>query len=207
MCEERRWLFFDIGSTLVDESKAYDAHRDMMLFESGITREEFNEKRMEFYRKGKDGNSGAKEYFSLPDKSWPSEEEKVYPDAYETLLYLKERGFSLGIIANQPKGTLHRLEEYGLRDFFSVIESSFECGLSKPDERIYKEALRKAGITSEKAYMIGDRLDNDMLPSHMLGFKTIWIRSGMWKNVEEEYLPSYVDYTINTLSELKVIFS
>lgn len=203
MTEERSWLFFDIGSTLVDETAAYDRHALMMNEKSGVSFSDFDRKRREFYRKGIDGNSAAKEYFSLPDIPWPSEEERVYPDAYDTLRFLKECGYSLGVIANQPEGTERRLKKYGLFDFFSVIAASYECGFSKPDSRIFLKALDAAGCRAEDAWMIGDRLDNDIIPSHNLGFGTVWMRSGMWRLTEEEYIPSCIDYTIDKLSSLR----
>ncbi len=200
-------LFFDIGSTLVDESTAYDHHARMMLEGSGVTFAQFDEKRREFYKKGKDGNSETAAFFSLPGRPWPSGDEVVFPDAAETLEYLKRRGYMLGIIANQSEGTERRLSERGLLSFFSVIEASYECGLEKPDERIFRKAAADAGCRMEEAWMIGDRLDNDILPAHRLGMKTVWMRSGMWKLTPLSYSDGIADLCINKLSELKFIFS
>ncbi len=199
-------LFFDIGSTLVDESTAYDHHARMMLEGSGVTFAEFDEKRREFYRKGMDGNAEAAAFFGLPDRPWPSGDEVVFSDAFETLEYLKGRGYTLGIIANQPEGTERRLSERGLLHFFSVIEASYECGFRKPDERIFRKAAADALCRMEDAWMIGDRLDNDILPSRRLGMKTVWMRSGMWKLTPLSYSDGIADLCINKLSELKFIF-
>ncbi len=199
-------LFFDIGSTLVDEDTAYDHHARMMLEGSGVTFAEFDEKRREFYRKGMDGNAEAAAFFGLPDRPWPSGDEVVFPDAFETLEYLKGRGYTLGIIANQPEGTERRLSERGLLHFFSVIEASYECGFRKPDERIFRKAAADALCRMEDAWMIGDRLDNDILPSRRLGMKTVWMRSGMWKLTPLSFSDRIADLCINKLSELKFIF-
>lgn len=199
-------LFFDIGSTLVDEGTAYDHHARMMLEGSGITFAEFDRKRREFYEKGMDGNSEAAAFFGLPERPWPSEDELVFPDAAETLEYLRGRGYRLGIIANQPEGTERRLSERGLIRFFSVIEASYECGFGKPDERIFRKAASDAGCRMEDAWMIGDRLDNDILPARRLGMKTVWIRSGMWKLTPLSFSDGIADLCINKLSELKLRF-
>lgn len=47
-----KWIFFDVGTTLVDEEKAYD-HRvfDMIIKDTEITFDEFNNKRIEFENK------------------------------------------------------------------------------------------------------------------------------------------------------------
>ncbi len=199
-------LFFDIGSTLVDESTAYDHHARMMLEGSGITFAEFDRKRREFYKKGMDGNSEAASFFRLREKPWPSEDETLFPDAFGTLEYLEKRGYRLGIIANQPRGTERRLSERGLLRFFSIIEASYECGFSKPDERIFLKALEEAGCEREEAWMIGDRLDNDIAAAHRLGMKTVWIRSGMWKLTPFSFSDGIADFCINQLSELKFHF-
>ncbi len=199
-------LFFDIGSTLVDERKAYDHHALMMLEESDVSFSVFDRKRRELYLSGKDGNSGAAAFFHLPDKPWPSEDEVVFPDAVETLEYLEGRGYKLGIIANQPEGTERRLLSYGLLEFFSVIVPSYESGFRKPDERIFLKALSGAGCRRDEAWMIGDRLDNDIIPAHRLGMKTIWIRSGLWTLTPLSYSDGIADLCIDKLSELKFYF-
>ncbi len=199
-------LFFDIGSTLVDERKAYDHHALMMLEGSGVSFFDFDRKRRELYLSGKDGNSGAAAFFGLPEKPWPSEDESVFPDAPDTLGYLKEKGYMLGIIANQPEGTVRRLDSYGLLPYFSVIVPSFESGFRKPDERIFLKAIRKAGCRRDEAWMIGDRLDNDIAPAHRLGMKTVWIRSALWALTPVSFSDGIADLCINKLSELKLLF-
>ncbi len=178
----------------------------MMLEESDVSFSVFDRKRRELYLSGKDGNSGAAAFFHLPDKPWPSEDEVVFPDAVETLEYLEGRGYKLGIIANQPEGTERRLLSYGLLEFFSVIVPSYESGFRKPDERIFLKALSGAGCRRDEAWMIGDRLDNDILPAHRLGMKTIWIRSGLWTLTPLSYSDGIADLCIDKLSELKFYF-
>ena len=199
-------LFFDIGSTLVDERKAYDHHAMMMLEGSGVSFSDFERKRRELYLSGMDGNSGAAAFFHLREKPWPSEDESVFPEAQDTLEYLKGRRYRLGIIANQPEGTERRLLSYGLLPYFSVIVPSFESGFRKPDERIFLKALNEAGCRRDEAWMIGDRLDNDITPAHRLGMKTVWIRSGLWALTPVSFSDGIADLRIDRLSELKLHF-
>ena len=199
-------LFFDIGSTLVDERKAYDHHAMMMLEGSGVSFSDFDRKRRELYLSGMDGNSGAAAFFHLREKPWPSEDESVFPEAQDTLEYLKGRVYRLGIIANQPEGTERRLLSYGLLPYFSVIVPSFESGYRKPDERIFLKALNEAGCRRDEAWMIGDRLDNDITPAHRLGMKTVWIRSGLWTLTPMSFSDGIADLRIDRLSELKLHF-
>lgn len=53
--------------------------------------------------------------------------------------------------------------------------------------------------------MIGDRLDNDIIPAKQIGMKTIWIRQGLAKYQDKLIGISNSDYIIDSLIELKNI--
>ena len=90
-----KWIFFDIGSTLVDEAEAYDHRAREMLCRADISFTEFDRKRIELARMGFDGNSAAIEYFGLEKTPWHSEDEIPYDDAEGTLATLGQRGYRL----------------------------------------------------------------------------------------------------------------
>jgi FMN phosphatase YigB (HAD superfamily) len=54
--------------------------------------------------------------------------------------------------------------------------------------------------------MIGDRLDNDILPAKALGMKTVWIKQGFGALQKPLSKSEEADYTINNLAELLKIF-
>ena len=76
-----KWVFFDVGTTLVDEEKAYDHRVFDMIKDTNITFEEFNNKRIELARQGLDGNSAAIKYFNL-NKTPYEEDNYIYHDTY-----------------------------------------------------------------------------------------------------------------------------
>ena len=47
-----RWVFFDIGSTLVDEEEAYHHRIRDMIRGTSITFEQFSEKRIQYAKPG-----------------------------------------------------------------------------------------------------------------------------------------------------------
>ena len=55
-----KWIFFDVGSTLVDETEAYDHRVREMIAGTSITFKEFDDVRIALARQGLDGNSAAK---------------------------------------------------------------------------------------------------------------------------------------------------
>ena len=98
-----KWLFFDVGTILVDEEKAYD-HRVLdIIKDTNISFEEFYNKRIELAKCGLDGNSAAIKHFNLIKTPWHSEDEVLFKDTIDVLEYLKSKGYKLGIIENQKK--------------------------------------------------------------------------------------------------------
>lgn len=201
-----KWIFFDVGSTLVDETLAYDHRAKDMLEGTGISFADFDSKRREFARLGLDGNSEAIRYFGLRKTPWHWEDERPYADAEETLKALRARGFRLGIIANQIPGTEERLKTWGLREYFDVVAASAELGVAKPDKRIFARALEMAGCLPRDAAMVGDRLDNDILPAKAVGMKTVWIRRMPKGGQSSEPGTPQADWVVEELRELKKLF-
>ena len=204
---DAKWIFFDVGSTLVDETEAYNHRTREMIENTDITFSVFDEKRIELAKQGFDGNSEAIKYFGLKKTPWHSEDEIPFEDALDTLETLKERGYKLGIIANQSLGTAQRLENWGLLKYFNVVATSAEIGIAKPDKLIFERAIELAGCQLQNAVMVGDRLDNDIIPAKALGMKTVWIRKGLSIYQNIDLGKNIADWVIDTLSDLKVIFS
>lgn len=200
------WIFFDVGSTLIDETKAYDHRIRDAIAGTEITFAEFQEKRIYFAKQNLRGDLEAIAYFGLKKTPWHKEDEFPYPDAEYVLNDLHGKGYGIGIIANQSPGTAQRLEDWGLGKYVHVVAASAELGVAKPDPEIFLRALEMAGCAPEEAVMVGDRLDNDIYPAKKLGMKTVWIRQGFGvyqRILSEEYEP---DYRVDTLSELTDIF-
>lgn len=202
----RQWIFLDVGSTLVDETEAFEHRLRDILPGSGITSERFEEKRLELAQTGADGNNAAIKFFNLVKTPWHSEDETPFEDSAETLEYLKNKGYKLGVIANQPLGTEQRLQTWGLLHYFDVIAASAELGVTKPDARIFEKAFELAGCTADDAVMVGDRLDNDMIPAKSLGMQTVWIRKGISAKQNLALGNGFADWAIDNLSDLKKIF-
>ena len=197
-----KWVFFDIGSTLIDETEA-DLHRiHDMVAGTDITEKAYCEKRFEMIRKGIGGDQGAIEFFGLTKTPWHSEDEKPYEDAIPTLAELKRRKIKLGIIANQPPGTAQRLEKWGMIEFFDVIAASAELGISKPDPAIFGWALEQANCVAQNALMVGDRLDNDIAPANRMGIHSVRLLRGLGAFHEPQSSDEVPEYTIQMLSEL-----
>ena len=197
-----RWIFFDIGSTLVDEEEAYRHRVRDMIRGTPVTVEQYYEKRIQFAKEGYNGDQKAIEFFGLIKTPWHSEDETPFPDAAPTLEALKHRGFRLGVIANQEPGAKARLDAWGLGRFFSVIASSAELGVAKPNREIFLRALAMANCEPEHAVMVGDRLDNDIRPAKELGMTTIRVRKGLAVYMQPSCEAEIPDHTADCLADI-----
>ncbi len=200
-----KWIFFDVGSTIVDETQAYSHRAYDMLNGSNITFDEFDRKRIELSKQGYDGNSQAIKYFGLSKTPWHHEDEKLYESAKGILLYLKNKGYHLGIIANQSKGLTDRLRKFDVFDYFELIISSEDVGLAKPDTKIFQHALERIGCTPNQVIMIGDRLDNDIIPAKLVGMNTMWIRHGLSIYQDVTFGSGVADFVIDRLQSIELL--
>lgn len=196
------WIFFDLGSTLIDETEADRRRIAEMIAGTDVTEHAYREKRLDLIRRGKPGNQAAIAYFGLCKTPWHSELETPYPDAAPTVSELKKRGFRLGIIANQNPGTEQRLADWDLLRFFDVVAASAELGAAKPDPAIFRFALTRANCPPQQAVMVGDRLDNDIAPANRIGMQTVRLLRGLGAYHAPQCADEVPTHTIRTLSEL-----
>ena len=197
-----KWIFFDMGTTLIDETEAYNHRIRDMIYGTDITFEEFDKKRIALAKEGFDGNSAAIEYFGLSKTIWHTEDEIPYPNVHKILDELCVKGYKLGIIANQNTGATERLKNWKLYNYFAVIVTSSEAGCAKPNTKIFTIALNAAKCNPKESIMIGDRLDNDIIPAKALGMKTIWIKNGLSKYQDAKLGEGVADYQFFSLDEL-----
>lgn len=198
-------VFFDIGTTLVDETECYDQRIREAIAGTDITFEQFVEKRIFFQKQNLKSDIETLKFFGLAKPPWHKEYEKLYPEAEEILRYLHEKGYHIGVIANQSLGTEKRLEAWGIRKYLDYVIASAEEGVSKPDPEIFLRALKRTGGSAENSVMIGDRLDNDIAPAKALGMKTVRINQGFGVYCSPTCTEEEPDHTISNLMELKNI--
>lgn len=195
------WLFFDIGSTLINEEKAYQDRIEQAIAETNITYDTFYQRMLVLFQEGLKGDLIALQEYSLERPKWKSELEILYPDAKIVLETLHNR-YKIGIITNQLPGLEERLEKFAIRQWIDLIISSADCGFSKPSSKIFQLALQQTSCSASSATMIGDRLDNDIAPAKALGMKTIWIKQGFSAYSPIQSPSEEPDFTVNSLSDL-----
>lgn len=196
-----QWLFFDIGSTLVDESKAYEHRIKDTIKNRDISYERFYNAMVDFAKQGLNAYNEAVRFFGLNRTPWHSEDEFLYPETVSTLDALSKR-YKIGIIANQLPGTQKRLNKMGISEYICLVVSSAEADIAKPDPAIFRLALERADCEAKNSVMIGDRLDNDIIPAKQLGMQTIWVRQGFSGMADIKNAEIIADHTVKSIGEI-----
>lgn len=201
-----KWIFFDIGSTLIDESECYWLRYCEAVLGTDISPEEFEKKVIEYSEQNLKGDHEAVKYYGITLPPWHKEAEKPYSDAEFVLKQLHGKGYHLGIIANQCPGTKDRLSIWGLLKYFDIVLASAEEGISKPDTEMFNRALAIAKCLPSNAVMIGDRLDNDIVPAKKIGMKTVWVKQGLGGLASVRSKNEQAEYEVENLSGLLALF-
>lgn len=113
---------------------------------------------------------------------------RLFPETMSTLIYLKSKGYHLGVISNGITiKQWEKLIRLGLHHFFDEVVTSEEAGAEKPDERIFQLALDKMGCRPEKSIMIGNKFSEDILGAINIEMPAILVNSELTPK-EEKYL-------------------
>jgi HAD superfamily hydrolase (TIGR01662 family) len=197
------WVCLDVGETLVDETRIWSIWAD----ELGIPRLTFMAAFGAAVARGREHQ----DVFSIvgrPDwrKHLPNvmssyggfREEDLYTDARPAIATLREAGYRIAIVANQPAERTAELRALGIDA--DVIAMSDEMGVHKPDPEFFAQAFRLMGNPDPTDVVyIGDRPDNDIRPAASAGMRTIWLRRGPWGLIWEE--APEADLVVDTLAE------
>ena len=127
------------------------------------------------------------------------------PGAFTAVRWCKQKGLVVGLITN----TLSRGDEevwrdwrrFGLSDAIDIVVSSHSAGWQKPHPAIFDRALGQAGVRAEESFMVGDRLDADVLGASRIGMRSI-LRRTTHKQPDPGVRP---DAVIDDLTQLPAV--
>ena len=168
-------VVFDVGETLVDESRAWCEQAR----KAGVTPFSLMGVIGSLIESGRDHREAwALLGLEPPSSVPPLEAADLYPDAIPCLRTARERGLIVGIAGNQPAGVEQQLASLGFEADF--IASSAAWGVAKPSPAFFARVAEQSGTRRDHILYVGDRLDNDVLPAREAGMRTAFIRRGPW---------------------------
>src|SRR3989339_1040301 len=204
-----KWIFFDVGNIIFNDDpvmayiyerlhKAILASGKNMSFASLL----FEREQLIFSSKdGKHHHTLGEKYLGKPNWNQLREDvllnlnnnylkfNKLFFNIMDEVKNLSTR-YKLGIAANQVKACRSSLEELDMLKYFDIVGISEEMKYHKPDPLFFKEILNMRNIKPQNAVMIGDRIDNDIIPAKAVGMRTIWVN---WDIKNKGYVPQ-TDY-------------
>jgi HAD superfamily hydrolase (TIGR01509 family) len=180
-----RAVVFDVGETLVDESRAWGVQAD----ELGVSRAVLFAalgaviERREHHRRV---------FHELKPGSQPAEsqllhyrETDLYPDARPCLEALRAAGYVVAVAANQPASTAGFLSRSQLP--LDLVATSERWGVEKPDPRFFSRLVDELGLEPAEVAYVGDRVDNDVVPAAAAGLVSVFIRRGPWGYIQASW--------------------
>ena len=98
-----------------------------------------------------------------------------YKEAKEVITLVKEKG-KMVILATNPlfpqAATQNRIRWAGLEEEDFAEYTTYEkCHYCKPNPKYYLELLEKHGLKPEETIMVGNDVEEDMIPTERLGMK------------------------------------
>ena len=103
----------------------------------------------------------------------------MFDDAYQTLDWLRDRGYRLGCVTNRVFGGprfVEEMQELGLDKYFESTAVSCDVGYMKPHPKCYEYTLNEMGLAAGECVMVGDSLKADVQGAQTLGMTTVWRR-------------------------------
>ena len=99
----------------------------------------------------------------------------IFPDAYATLVALRDRGLVVGAVSNWVWNLPELLHALDLVKFFDFIAASARIGYEKPHPRIFRWALKRARARPGQVMHVGDHLDADIEGARRVGISAVLI--------------------------------
>ncbi len=204
-----RLVVFDVGETLVDETRMWGEWADWL----GVTRLAFfaalgaviasRRRHTEVYALVRPGIDVAGELAARQacGNMTRIESRDLYPDAAPVLTRLRASGLLIGLAGNQPADAEAQIRALGLAVDF--VASSTRWGIEKPNPAFFQRIAAESGVAPAEIAYVGDRLDNDVLPAVAAGMTGVFLRRGPWGVIQASWPEAArADLRLESLLEL-----
>ena len=205
-------ILFDYGNTLIYEDifDGYSGGKAIYKYlkqnKTNISENDFSKELLFLYSKAKEYRDmqievsfismleQLKKKYNLEFSISDLDIEKIYWDnsgkprvvdgAIELLLYLKNKGYRVGVISNISFSSINlrkRLEESFCCIDFEIVVSSSDVKVRKPSKKIFSLALNKEW---KALCFIGDEYNTDIIGALNANIKPVWITKEKISNIE-----------------------
>ena len=181
-----RAVFFDVGGTILDETREFATWADWL----GVPRHTFSAVFGAVIARGLDYQEVFRAF--RPDFDLTAElarrvaagdpesfgAEDLYPDARACLAALREQGLRVGLAGNQPEHAEATLRALDLP--VDVIGTSAAWGVAKPAPEFFAAVVAAAGLPAARIVHVGDSPEYDVAAAQRAGLRAVWLnRAGL----------------------------
>ncbi|MGH3630037.1 MAG: HAD family hydrolase [Sciscionella sp.] len=203
-------VVFDVGETLVDDSREWGAWADWV----GVSRHTFSTVLGAVTAAGRD-NVETFEYFRpgfdlarerrLREEAGCGEQiddSDLYADVRPSLAALRAGGVWVGVAGNQTPRAAQLLRALTLP--VDYIGTSGEWGVAKPQPGFFERVIDIAPGQADQIVYVGDHRDHDVLPAKVAGLRVALVRRGPWGYLwaDDPVVRENADWVIDSLDEL-----
>jgi HAD superfamily hydrolase (TIGR01549 family) len=199
-------VFFDVGETLVDETREYGAwaewlgvppHTFSAVFGAVIARGGDYRETFQRFRPGFDLWAERERRAELGQPETFGESD-LYPDVRDCLARIRAQGILVGVAGNQTLRAGAILESLDLPT--DVLATSQGWGVEKPDPAFFERVVVEAGVPAGEILYVGDRQDVDGLPAVKVGLQVALVRRGPWGRILDD--PEILDSCLFSVPDL-----
>jgi putative hydrolase of the HAD superfamily len=129
-----------------------------------------------------------------------------FPDVYPLLESLRAAGLRTGVITHGwTTKQAEKLVRLGLLPYLDpgAIFISEQIGISKPNPKLYAQALKDLGLAPIEAMYVGDSLEHDVAPPQSIGMIAVWARRAAKRGIEGTGIRP--DVVVDSFDELRQI--
>jgi FMN phosphatase YigB (HAD superfamily) len=181
-------VVFDVGETLIDESRLWGAWADWLgvppftFFATlGSVIGSGRDHRDVFALLGFDyeREAAARTAAGIVGGFEPAD---LYSDVRPCFEALRADGYAIAVVGNQPERAQGQLEQLALP--VDWVATSAGWGVSKPAPAFFERVATEMGSDPADIVHVGDRVDNDVVPAAAAGMVSVFIRRGPWAVIQ-----------------------
>ena len=184
-----RAIYFDVGETLVDETRQWGLWADFLgvprftffAVLGGVIQAGRHHREIFKYFDADFDYESAQGRFCAAGGNYEFLESDFYPDVQPSLHALRTTGMIIGIAGNQPKECEGALRKAGIQA--DLLASSSSLRVEKPAEAFFTRLTEMASLPPQEIVYVGDRYDNDIVPAANVGMVPVLIRRGPWAHL------------------------
>ena len=111
------------------------------------------------------------DYLSRYESQW-----QPYPEALAALIAIRSAGYATAVLTNGDQQQQEaKVAATGLAHLCGPVLASRALGVSKPDRRAYEAVLSRLDTPPDRAVMVGDNYDLDVVAARAAGLRAIHV--------------------------------